>query len=64
MELSEKQKAAHKLASDYLYFLTRQEEVVGTMLDRKWEEIKPLLEQMIDERIREYFSNSKQVNTK
>ena len=48
MNLSEKQKAAHKLASDYLCFLTQQETMMGRLFERKWKEI----EQKIDERIK------------
>lgn len=51
--LSEKQKAARKLASDYLGFLVDQEIMVDRLIARKWEEMEPQLEQMIDRKIRE-----------
>ena len=57
MELSEKQKAAHKLAADYLSFQSEQEAVMDRMLDRKWKEIEPWLEQLIDKKIAEHFSS-------
>lgn len=51
MELSEKQKAAHKLAADYLGFLTRQEALMDKLFEHKWKEIEPQLEQMIEQKI-------------
>ena len=57
MELSEKQKAAHKLAADYLSFLSEQEAVMDRMLDRKWKEIEPWLEQLIDKKIAEHLAS-------
>lgn len=57
MNLSEKQKAAHKLASDYLFFLTQQEAMMGRLFERKWKEIEPLLEQMIEQKIDERIKN-------
>ena len=57
MELSEKQKAAHKFAADYLSFLSEQEAVMDRMLDRKWKEIEPWLEQLIDKKIAEHLAS-------
>lgn len=57
MSLTEKQKAAHKLAADYLNFLSHQEALVDRMLDRKWKEIEPWLEQIIDKKIAEHLSS-------
>ena len=57
MNLSEKQKAAHKLASDYLSFLTQQEALMGRLFERKWKEIEPQLERMIEQKINERIKN-------
>ncbi|MBO7119773.1 MAG: hypothetical protein J6W03_05585 [Bacteroidaceae bacterium] len=57
MALSEKQKAAHQLAAEYLSFLSQQEAVVNRLLDRKWKEIEPRLEQLIEKKIEEHFSS-------
>ena len=54
MALSEKQKAAHRLAAEYLYFLSQQEAVLNRMLERKLKEMEPKLEQMIEKRIAEH----------
>ena len=51
MALSEKQKAAHKLAADYLSFLIRQEALAERLFERKWKEMEPQLEQMIEQKI-------------
>ena len=56
MTLSEKQKAAHKLAADYMSFLIRQEALVDRLVERKWKEIEPQLEQMIERKIQEHLS--------
>lgn len=56
MELSEKQKAAHKLATEYLCFLDEQEALVDRLLEKKWKLIGPKLEQMIDQKIQERLS--------
>jgi uncharacterized protein YaaW (UPF0174 family) len=53
MVLSEKQKAAHRLAAEYLGFLDEQEALVDRLLERKWKQIEPKLEQMIDKKIQE-----------
>ena len=57
MALSEKQKAAHRLAAEYLYFLSQQEAVLNRMLERKLKEMEPKLEQMIEKRIEEHCSS-------
>ena len=56
MSLSEKQKAAHRFAAEYLGFLDEQEALVDRLLERKWKQIEPLLEQMIDKKIQERLS--------
>lgn len=54
-ELTEKQKSARKLISDYLGFLTEQETLVDHLVERKLEKMGPQIEkriaQMIDERL-------------
>lgn len=57
MSLTEKQQAAHKLASDYLGFLSQQEAMMSRLFERKWQEIEPQIEQMIDKKIREHLAS-------
>jgi hypothetical protein len=57
MSSTEKQKAAHGLAADYMSFLSQQEAVMDRMLDRKWKEIEPRLEQIIDKKIAEHLAS-------
>ena len=57
MVLSEKQKAAHRLAAKYLCFLDEQEALVDRLLERKWKQIEPLLEQMIEQKIQEHLAS-------
>lgn len=56
MVLSEKQKAAHRLAAEYLGFLDEQEALVDRLLEKKWKQIEPKLEQMIEQKIQERLS--------
>ena len=55
MVLSEKQKAAHRFAAEYLGFLDEQEALVDRLLEKKWKQIEPLLEQMIEQKIQEHL---------
>ena len=57
MSNTEKQKAAHGLAADYMSFLSQQEAVMDRMLDRKWKEIEPRLAQIIDKKITEHLTS-------
>jgi hypothetical protein len=57
MSSSEKQKVAHELAADYMSFLSQQEAVMDRMLDRKWKEVEPWLEQIIDKKIAEHLAS-------
>ena len=59
MKLSEKQKAAHRLAADYLGYLDEQEALVDRLLERKWKQMESQLEQMIDQKIQERFPISR-----
>lgn len=56
MELTEKQKAARKLTSEYLGYLVEQEALVGRMVDRKWMQMVPRIEQFVDQKIQERLS--------
>ena len=58
MELTEKQKAARTLISEYLDFLDDQEALVDRIIDRKWKQVIPLLEQMIERKIEERLTSS------
>jgi hypothetical protein len=58
MELTEKQKAARRLVSEYLDFLDDQEALVDRIIDRKWRQVMPLLEQMIDRKIEEHLTST------
>ena len=53
MHLTEKQKAARRLASDYTGFLIEQEALVDRMIERKWREIEPQLDQIVERKVRE-----------
>ena len=57
MALSEKQKAAHQLAADYLSFLAQQEAMMSRLFERKWKEIEPQLEQLIEQKIQEHLAS-------
>ena len=54
---SDKQKAAHKLAAEYLEFLDEQEALVDRLIGRRWKQIEPWLEQIIDKKIQEHLGS-------
>ena len=58
MALSEKQKYAHRLAAEYLEYLDGQEALIDRLLERKWKQLVPRLEQMIDQKIQERIPDS------
>lgn len=64
--MTEKQKAARKLASDYLGYLTEQEELVSRLVDRRLNQMAPQIEQrisqMIDERLSAAMLENSRVN--
>lgn len=64
--MTEKQKAARKLASDYLGYLTEQEELVSRLVDRRLNQMAPQIEQrisqMIDERLSAALMENDRVN--
>ncbi len=53
MDLNSKQKAAHKLASDYLGYLDLQDALVERIIDRKWKSLEPKIELLIERKINE-----------
>ena len=56
MDLTKKKKAAHKLASEYLGYLDQQEALVERIIDRKWKQLEPKIELLIERKINEYLS--------
>lgn len=60
-ELTAKQKAARKLASDYSGFLMEQEALVNRLVDQRLKQLEPVIKrriaQMIDERFHAVMSN-------
>lgn len=64
--MTEKQKAARKLASDYLGYLTEQEELVSRLVDRRLSQMAPQIEQrisqIIDERLSAALMENDRVN--
>ena len=57
MSQSEKQKAAHRLAAEYLDYLNEKEALIDRLLERKWKQMEPWLEQMIDKKIQEHLAS-------
>ena len=53
MDLNSKQKAAHKLVSDYLGYLDLQDALVERIIDRKWKSLEPKIELLIERKINE-----------
>ena len=56
-EMTNKQKAARKLASDYSRYLFDQENLVERILERKWQELSSYIEELIDIKIQERTTN-------
>jgi len=54
--LTEKQKAARKFASDYLAYLLDQEDLVERMVEKKWKQVAPEIELLVEKKIRERLS--------
>ena len=52
-EMTEKQKAARRLASDYSRYLFDQENLVERIIDRKWLELSSYIDELIDKKIQE-----------
>ena len=56
-EMTDKQRAARKLASDYSRYLFDQENLVERILERKWQELSSYIEELIDKKIQERTTN-------
>jgi hypothetical protein len=54
--LTDKQKAAHQLISEHMQFLADQEQFVQGVVDRRFQEMTPAFEEMIDCRIKAYLT--------
>jgi len=62
-ELTKKQKAARQLVSDYTRFLIDQEALVSKLVEKKWAEMTPLLEEIIDHRVKACLAHEKRPST-
>ncbi|MBR6981157.1 MAG: hypothetical protein IKH88_15165 [Prevotella sp.] len=51
--MTDKQKAARKLASDYSRYLFDQENLVERIVDRKWLELSSYIEELVDKKVQE-----------
>lgn len=56
-EMTYKQKAARKLASDYSRYLFDQENLVERIVERKWLELSSYIEEIIDKKVQERMAN-------
>ena len=56
-EMTDKQRAARKLASDYSRYLFDQENLVERILERKWQVLSSYIEELIDKKIKERTTN-------
>ena len=52
-DMTDKQKAARKLASDYSRYLFDQENLVERIVDRKWLELSSYIEELVDKKVQE-----------
>ena len=59
-EMTYKQKAARRLASDYSRYLFDQENLVERIVERKWLELSSYIEEIIDKKVRERMTNEQQ----
>ena len=53
MKVTERQKQAQMLVMDYLRFLMDQEALVRKVVDERLAEMQPVIDAMVDKRIRE-----------
>ena len=58
MELTEKRKAARKLASEYTGLMVEQETLVDRIVSRRLQQLEPQLEQFIERKIQEYMASA------
>ncbi|MBQ6229326.1 MAG: hypothetical protein IJK08_12330 [Prevotella sp.] len=56
-EMTDKQRAARKLASDYSRYLFDQENLVERIMERKWQELSSYIEDLIDKKMQERMTN-------
>jgi hypothetical protein len=53
---SDKQRAARRLISEHLQYLSDHEKLIQRMVDRTWQEMLPQIEQTIDRKISEHIN--------
>lgn len=58
-QLTDRQKAMRQTAFDYLHFLTDQEMMIERIVDKKLIEMKPQIEQMIEEKVTQRLEQNK-----
>lgn len=56
---SDKQRAARRLITEHLQYLSDHEKMIQRMVDRTWQEMLPQIEQAIDRKIEEHIYNYK-----
>ena len=52
----DKQLAAHRIIAEHLQYLSEQEKMIERMIERKWQELLPMIEQTIDRKIDEHLN--------
>lgn len=52
---NDKQRAARRLITEHMQYLADHEQMIERMVDRKWQEMLPLIESTIDRKIEEYI---------
>lgn len=55
-EKTDKQRAARQLITDYMLYLSDHERMIERIVDEKWQEMLPAIEQAIDRKIEEYIN--------
>lgn len=61
-QLTERQKVMRQTAFDYLHFLADQEMMIERMVDKKFTEMQPRIEQMIEEKVARCLEQTKNDN--
>jgi hypothetical protein len=56
MKKTEQQHEAMRFSIEYLHYLLQQEDVIDRMLDKRMSQLKPFIEQMINEKIQQHFN--------
>ena len=54
--MTEKQRAARRLITEHLQYLSDHEKMIQRMVDRTWQEMLPRIEQAIDQKINEHIN--------